>query len=49
MVRVTGTTLVRELTGATARAASLDLSTATLLDAATLVGVDLFACLRSRP
>ncbi len=41
VVRISGTTLVRERTGATAQAASLDLPTATLADAASFAGVDL--------
>ena len=41
VVRITATVLVCERTGATARTTSLDLRTATLLHAATLVDVDL--------
>ena len=41
VVRIAGTRLIRELSGATARATALDLRTATLADAAELVDVDL--------
>jgi hypothetical protein len=43
VVRITGVLLVRERTGEVSRAASLDLSSATLADAAALVDVDLSA------
>ncbi len=43
VVRIAGTSLVREVTGAEARTTTLDLAGATLGEAATLVGVDLTA------
>ena len=43
VVRTAGATLVREVTGAEARTSTLDLTSATLADAAVLVGVDLAA------
>ena len=43
IVRISGTRLIRERTGEAARTTSLDLTTATLADAAALVEVDLDA------
>lgn len=43
VVRIAGTSLVREVTGAEGHTATLDLVGATLADAAVLVGVDLTA------
>lgn len=43
VIRITGTRLVRERTGATARTTSLDLRTASLAEAAALADVDLTA------
>lgn len=43
VVRIAGTTLIREVTGGESRTTTLDLADATLGDAAALVGVDLEA------
>ena len=47
VVRIAGTTLVREVTGVESRTTTLDLTDATLADAAVLVGVDLTAEFRA--